>query len=219
MRLDVTPAMRQLMEDAGCSDLDGSTISWSDLKAIYARSDYATRNISLRSVCKGSSIVVSKSDNKCTAMTMSAARRALKPTESTIESRTESSKPPKLISHLQDLQNRLDQKEYDRMIRDVTVRERRAEAEKDTSLSTYKEQMRFGAHVIAMMAVFFLVGYFASFRVVTSEALRVLCGIFGMFTAMVVETTLFIFKDTRDVQRVKETQGENISPSSKVKIT
>ncbi len=200
MRLVVTPAIRRLLEDARHPCPDDPTISWSDLKAAYARSDYAARQRSLRSVCRGSSIALDALD------ALDAETRPPSPSVATcgsdesmmMRSATSSTKSEDLQSHLRALQNRLDQKLYDRMVRDVTVEERCAEAARHVSFSSYKEQMRFGAHVISMMVVFFIFGYVAATRVVTSDALRVLCGVVGMFAAMVMETALFIFREARE---------------------
>lgn len=202
--------MRDLLADAGHSCPEETTVSWSDLKAAYARSDYAERRVSLRSVCHGSSIAFG---NETSPHSSSSPHVAIQSSDSTTSTKAAPTKSPDLIRHLQDLQNRLDQKLYDRMVRDVTSAERRAEAAKDVSLSSYKEQMRFGAHVISMMAVFFLFGYFACVRVVPSEALRVLCGVVCMFAAMVMETVLFIFKDARDAQ------SANTAPRGAIGVT
>jgi len=197
MRLVVTQTIRQLMEDAGHPYPDDSTVSWSDLKEAYARSDYAARQVSLRSVCRGSSIAFDAD---------TPARHSSSATGNSDEPLPKcrampSTKSQELRDHLQALQNRLDQRLYDHMVRDVTAQERCAEAAKDVSFSNYKEQMRFGAHVISMMVVFFLFGYFAATHVVASDAFRVLCGAVGMFAAMVMETALFIFRDARELDR------------------
>jgi hypothetical protein len=194
MRLAVTPAIRQLMDDVGHKELDevgaeDATVAWNDLKQMYARSDYAARYVPLRLVCKGSSIAFDRPGGKCNGA-------------------SSSQKSEELVKHLEELRKQLDQKLYDRMVRDVTARERHAEAARGTSLAVYKEQMRFGAHVVSMMAVFFLFGYFASSRVVASDAFRVLCGALGMFAAMVMETMLFIIRDTKQHDGGAEKPGE-----------
>lgn len=195
MRLVVTDEMRKLLVAANLPDVDpgAATVSWRNLAAAYERSDYASRHVSLRSVCRGSEVAFERSDYAPTRGNgnggPSSSARRTKPFEKSSE----------VTTLLEELQRRLDQKRYDHMVRDVTARERRAEAAKDSSLSAYKEQMRFAAHVISMMAVFFLMGYFASHRVFPdSDAARLLCGVVGMFAAMVVETLLFTIKDARE---------------------
>lgn len=203
MRLVVTPTIRQLMEDAGHPCRDDSTVSWSDLKAAYARSDYAARQLSLRSVCRGSSIAF-EGDTRVPRSSSTMPVTSVAAMSNDSETKAKKNAPTKsqeLRSHLQQLQNRLDQRLYDRMVRDVTAQERCADAAREVSFFNYKEQMRYGAHVISMMVVFFLIGYFAAARVVASDALRVLCGVVGMFAAMVMETALFIFRDARDTGR------------------
>ena len=195
MRLVVTEEMRKLLVAANLPDGDpgAATVSWRNLAAAYELSDYASRHVSLRSVCRGSEVAFERADYAPTGGNgnggPSSSARRTNPFEKSSE----------LTTLLDELQRRLDQKRYDHMVRDVTARERRAEAARDTSLSAYKEQMRFGAHVISMMAVFFLMGYFASHRVFPdSAAARLLCGVVGMFAAMVVETLLFAIKDARE---------------------
>ena len=196
MRLVVTPLMRQLLRDAEHPDIDPgiTTISWRDLTAAYEQSDYAARNVSLRSLCLGSEVVFERIDYA----PMASSNNLKSSRGDRIRRNTASEKSPELASLLEELQRRLEQRRYDDMVRDVTARERLAEAAKDTSLSAYKEQLRFGAHVISMMAVFSLLGYFASFRLFPQAdrvAARLLCGVVGMFTAMVVETVLFVIRD------------------------
>lgn len=77
-------------------------------------------------------------------------------------------KTPELVAHLESLQRKLDQQRYDTMVKDVTEAERRAKEAADSSLVTYKDQLRFGVHVITMMGAFFVFGYVGSGSMVSS---------------------------------------------------
>lgn len=77
-------------------------------------------------------------------------------------------KSPELVKHLEELQKRLDQRLYDDMVKDVTEEERKLKEKYDNGLSTYKDQLRYGAHVMSMMAAFFAFGYVASLTVFSS---------------------------------------------------
>lgn len=77
-------------------------------------------------------------------------------------------KSPKLVKHLEELQKKLDQRLYDEMVKDVTEGERKLKEKYDYGLSTYKDQLRYGAHVMSMMAAFFAFGYVASLTVFSS---------------------------------------------------
>lgn len=152
------------------SDTD-DTIEWNELKSIYRASGYAEKGISLEDVCQGGGIYTGKQDE------------------------VPSTKSPELVQHLEKLQRALDQKQYDQMVRSVTSKEK-----KDVSgFHTYKEQMRYGAHVVSMMAVFFAFGYALGWRLFDSMAYRAVCGIISMFIAMVLECLLFILRFSKDV--------------------
>lgn len=153
------------------------TISWDELKDLYMQSGYASRGIRLKTICQGSSIEPDKTVS--------------------LGSVGGQKKSPELVKHLEQLQRRLDQKLYDDMVKDVTVGERRAREQEGVSFRGYTEQMRFGAHVVSMMAVFFMFGYMASYRLFESESHRILCGIVLMFCGMVMETVLLCLKENK----------------------
>lgn len=180
MRLRINRGISKLIHDVrgkgaeeSCST-DQETISWDDLKELYRQSTYASRGIRLKDVCQGSSIY----------FPASAAQK--KP-----------GKSPELVKHLDTLQRKLEQKQYDAMVKDVTAGERRAREQEGVSFGGYKEQIRFGAHVMSMMAVFFMFGYSASYRVFQSQSHRILCGIVLMFCGMIMETILLILKENK----------------------
>lgn len=150
------------------------TIEWDELKRIYKASGYAEKSISLEDVCRGGGIYTGE-QNKVPPST----------------------KSPQLVRHLEKLQKALDQKRYDEMVRCVTSKEKKWED--STGFHSYREQMRYGAHVISMMGVFFAFGYALGWRLFDSMAYRAVCGIVSMFIAMVLECVLFILRSSRDV--------------------
>lgn len=187
MKLRVTESISTLIHDVEKNDLDvdgienQETISWDNLKELYRRSGYASKGIRLRAICQGSSIELPK-----------------------VRVRRTDGKSPELIKHLDQLQRRLDQKRYDAMVKDVTAGERVARQRETFSFSGYKEYMRFGAHVLSMMAVFFMFGYAASYRIFHAESLRILTGIVLMFCGMVMETILLVIKENKGSSKPKK---------------
>ncbi len=187
MKLRVTASISKLIDDVKkeerCSEevSQQETVSWDELKELYMRSGYASRGITLKSVCQGSSIDLPKAKVRRT-----------------------DGKSAELVRHLEMLQRQLEQKQYDAMVKDVTVGERLAREREELSFSGYKEYMRFGVHVMSMMAVFFMFGYAASYRVFHTESLRILCGVVLMFCGMVMETILLVIKENKIPPRVKK---------------
>lgn len=180
MRLRVTESISKLIRDVEKEDrssddvIHQETVTWNELKELYTRSGYASRGITLKRVCHGSSIDFPR-----------------------VRRRRTDGKSPELVRHLEMLQRQLDQKQYDAMVKDVTAGERLARERHDMSFSGYKDYMRFGVHVMSIMAVFFMVGYAASYRVFHSESLRILCGVVLMFCGMVMETILLVIKENK----------------------
>jgi len=150
------------------------TIEWDELKRIYKASGYAEKGISLEDVCRGGGIYTGE-QNKVPPSTKSA----------------------QLVRHLEKLQKALDQKRYDEMVRCVTSKEKKWK--ESAGFHSYREQMRYGAHVLSMMAVFFAFGYALAWRLFDSMAYRAVCGIVSMFIAMVLECVLFILRFSKDV--------------------
>lgn len=173
-------------------DTEQKTILWDELKTLYGKSDYQSRGITLRSICQGSSIHLA-------AMSKNHEGRA-------------PGKSPELIKHLADLQRRLDQKLYNDMVNDITIRERHAREHEHVSFRTYKDQLRYGVHVISMMVVFFIFGYTASYRVFHSDGYRLLCGIVLMFCGMIMETLLLVLKENKAdfSTQIEKKNGMNI---------
>lgn len=81
-------------------------------------------------------------------------------------------KSSELQAHLDMLQRKLDQERYDKMVWEVIQPEREAAAAAEGGLHTYKAQMSYGMHVLAMMAAFYLFGHFAG-RAITSNPVYV----------------------------------------------
>ncbi|EFJ24618.1 hypothetical protein SELMODRAFT_271067 [Selaginella moellendorffii] len=100
-------------------------------------------------------------------------------------------KPKELQERLQKLQELADQKAYKDLVKDVVK-----ENEEMVPLSTYKDQIGFGLHVIVTMFTGFLLG-FALFRSQFEESvvLHVAGGLIGLFAGMILETVLFIVRD------------------------
>ena len=81
-----------------------------------------------------------------------------------------SGKPPGLQAHLDRLRVKLEQHQYDAMVADVTEGERRAKEASEGGLATYRQQISFGLHVLAMMGAFYLFGHLAGMAITTNRA-------------------------------------------------
>ena len=55
------------------------------------------------------------------------------------------------------------------MVADVTVGERKAAAASEGGFVTYKQQISFGIHVIAMMAAFYMFGHLAGMAITPNK--------------------------------------------------
>ncbi|KAL4859082.1 hypothetical protein ACK3TF_000861 [Chlorella vulgaris] len=190
MKLRVTPALLQLLHDAGsdptlphelkaqaaaaCVAGAGGSVEWGAIKAIVHHSKQqkgADAVPPLDELCRGSSI----------AFPQPRKREAM---------------PPELQRRLQQLKARLEQQQYDAMVADVTQDERRAAALREGSLATYRQQISFGIHILAMMAAFYAFGHVAGMALSSNRAMHPLFGLVGMVLAMLLETVLYILRTT-----------------------
>ncbi|KAG0460611.1 hypothetical protein HPP92_020518 [Vanilla planifolia] len=99
-------------------------------------------------------------------------------------------KSEELKKRLKKLADMAERKEYDELVKDVAPR-----MEKTEPLSSYKDQIGFGLHVVLIMFTGYLIG-FASFRALFnhSEAMNAAGGILGIVCGMLLETVLFIIR-------------------------
>uniref|UniRef100_A0A0D6R5B2 ATPase, vacuolar ER assembly factor, Vma12 n=1 Tax=Araucaria cunninghamii TaxID=56994 RepID=A0A0D6R5B2_ARACU len=109
-----------------------------------------------------------------------------------LESPKPREKSKELKERLQRLQEMADRKAYDALVRDVTLKE-----EDKEYFSSYKDQLGFGLHVIAVMFTGYLVGYMA-FRALFGHdsVMSVAGGILGLVSGMLLETILFIVRSS-----------------------
>ncbi|PSC76566.1 Thymic stromal cotransporter [Micractinium conductrix] len=105
-------------------------------------------------------------------------------------------KPPELQKRLDEARAKLEQQQYDRMVRDVTQHERAAAAAREGGLSSYRQQMSFGVHVLAMMAAFYAFGHAAGMGITSNKTAHPFVGLLFMVCALVLETTLYIIRTT-----------------------
>lgn len=103
---------------------------------------------------------------------------------------------PEFKARLAKLQAEVENKQYQNMVADVTIAERRA-AEKEGLLPTTRLQLSFGLHVLAMMGTFYAMGYYAGRFLNQNELWATLWGVAGMASALLLETTLLIIRTNR----------------------
>lgn len=167
-------------------------VPWLWLKCLSAELSKATsEELWLHTACKGSQLV------------LQAPRRRDKSKE--------------LQARLLKLQENVDQASYNRMVSEVTKKERAAEALRSGALQTYKQQISFGLHVIVMMGTFYAVGHVAGTAMSPKTSVRAACGLTGMVLAMLVETVLLMLETSRFEQpkRAKTTKKPSTAnPSS-----
>lgn len=105
-------------------------------------------------------------------------------------------KSEELKARLRKLADLAERSEYEELVKDITPRKNTNEP-----FSSYKDQLGFGLHVVAIMFTGYLVGYFA-FRALfgQSPVMNVAGGIFGLVCGMLLETLLFIIR-TSDIMQ------------------
>mmetsp|Transcript_8917 Transcript_8917/g.29488 ORF Transcript_8917/g.29488 Transcript_8917/m.29488 type:complete len:212 (+) Transcript_8917:58-693(+) len=107
-------------------------------------------------------------------------------------------KPPELVARLKRLQEAEDQRKYDSMVEDVTKAEREAVAiAEGGGMRTYKEQLGFGLHVIAMMGTCFAIGHVGARGLRDDPVIRMLAGVLGAAMGLLIETLLLIIRSSR----------------------
>lgn len=167
------PAVQELRAAAGVGATAGA-VEWDTLKAVAdaARQRKGAEAVpSLEQLCRGSCIVFPQ--------------RPKGP-----------GKPPELQRRLDELRACLEQQQYDRMVSDVTQGERKAAALREGGLSTYRQQMSFGVHILAMMGAFYAFGHVAGMGITRNKAVHPFIGLLFMVSALVLETVLFIIRTT-----------------------
>ncbi|PRW59541.1 Vacuolar ER assembly isoform 1 [Chlorella sorokiniana] len=187
MLLRVTPQLRALLQQAAGDESlpqdlreaaaagaasGATTVPWDTVKAVVRHTHErkgADAAPSLQQVCAGSGIAFA-------------------------QPRKPAGKPPELAKRLEELKARLEQQQYDAMVADVTQEERRAAAVREGGLVTYKQQISFGVHVLAMMAAFYAFGHVAGMAVTGNRAVHPFIGLLFMVGALVLETVLFIIR-------------------------
>ncbi|KAL3679594.1 hypothetical protein R1sor_022550 [Riccia sorocarpa] len=107
-------------------------------------------------------------------------------------------KSEELKARLQKLQEALEQKAYDELVKDVITKSSDSDPE---MFSTFKEQLGLGLHVVVTMFTGFAFGYYifrSQFR--DNPAAQAAGGAFGLIVGLLLETLLFI---VRDAQKTK----------------
>ena len=92
--------------------------------------------------------------------------------------RQPSTKSPELQAHLDKLRLKLEQDKYDAMVAEVTIHEREAAAASEGGFVTYKQQISFGIHVLAMMGAFYLFGHLAGMAMTRNKTYVSNCNYF-----------------------------------------
>lgn len=110
------------------------------------------------------------------------------------EDRKPSGKPPELSARLEHLKRQLEQEQYDEMVADVIRQEQMAKEASEGGLVTYRQQLSFGLHVIAMMAAFYAFGHVAGIAITSNKAAHPIYGLALMVVALFMETMLFVIR-------------------------
>ncbi|KAI7844614.1 hypothetical protein COHA_001706 [Chlorella ohadii] len=187
MLLRLTPQLRQVLQEAAGDESlpkdlreaaaagaasGAAAVPWDTVKTVVRHAQErkgADAAPSLEQVCAGSGIAFP-------------------------EPRKPAGKPPELVKRLEELKARLEQQRYDAMVADVTQDEQRAAAAREGGLVTYKQQISFGVHVLAMMAAFYAFGHVAGMAITSNRAAHPFIGLLFMVGALVMETVLFIIR-------------------------
>eukprot|EP00897_Mesotaenium_endlicherianum_P001587 jgi/Mesen1/1456/ME000132S00396 len=111
-------------------------------------------------------------------------------------------KSKELTERLAKLKEAEERRQYRELVKDVTLQERRLEDRE--YLSTYKDQLGFGIHVVAIMATGFVAGYVGMKALYPDQmALRALGGVLGLVAGMFVEVFLFIIHSMRAEEQME----------------
>lgn len=123
-------------------------------------------------------------------------------------------KSEELKARLKKLEDIAERKAYQELVKDIAPKEDVTEP-----FSSYKDQLGFGLHVLVTMFTGYLVGY-AAFRALFdhSPAMNAAGGILGLVGAMLVETFLFIIRnsdlDSNKTKRSNQKPRSSFSTSS-----
>lgn len=102
-------------------------------------------------------------------------------------------KSEELLARLEKLQDMVDRKAYNDIVKDVARNE-----EEPEYFSSFKDQLGLGLHVIVTMFTGYLVGYaFFRSQFAGNPVLHAAGGIVGMVIGMLVETLLFIIRSSK----------------------
>ena len=93
------------------------------------------------------------------------------------------------------LRSRAAEREYQALVQDVTRNER--EERERVPVSSALREVGFGVHVLTVMAACFVASLIAGRRAFTEPAAQVLFAAAGMLVALLVETGLFVIRDSR----------------------
>ncbi|KAJ3681693.1 hypothetical protein LUZ60_014266 [Juncus effusus] len=118
-------------------------------------------------------------------------------------------KSEELKARLRKLAEMQEQREYAELVKDVAPKKDEYEP-----FSSYKDQIGFGLHVVAVMFTGYLVGY-ATFRALFNHnpIMNAAGGILGLVGGMLLETVLFIIRASN-----QDMKANKSSSNSRVKI-
>lgn len=103
-------------------------------------------------------------------------------------------KSPELQARLAKLQAALEQQHYDRMVHDVTEKERAAATAAEGLFRSFKDQLSFGIHVLVMMGTFYALGHVAGRGLSLKTSVHAACGLVGLVLALLLESVLLIIR-------------------------
>lgn len=104
-------------------------------------------------------------------------------------------KSPELIKRLEELQGKLDDQQYRKMVQGVARREFAAQ-ETFTLLPTFRLQASFAIQVILTMAVFYILGHSAGKAVSDEQVVHALGGVAGLAFGLLMETVLWMIRSS-----------------------
>ena len=171
----LTEETRALLSSSGpCSS---TTIRWPLLKSIVEEMNRKGGGYRLHELCKGSSLSYPQPPP-----------RPLRPKE--------------LDERNKILQDRLDEKQYQGWVADVTQKERAADElrEEASLLPTFRLQVGFTMHLIVTMGTFYAIFYVASIYIGVDRihpAWTHLAGVAGLTFGLLLETLLLIIRSNR----------------------
>eukprot|EP01121_Diplochlamys_sp_Union-15-3_P012601 TRINITY_DN3794_c0_g1_i2.p1 TRINITY_DN3794_c0_g1~~TRINITY_DN3794_c0_g1_i2.p1 ORF type:complete len:154 (+),score=37.87 TRINITY_DN3794_c0_g1_i2:162-623(+) len=123
---------------------------------------------------------------------------------------------PVLIKRLQQLQHEAENRKYGKMVGNIAISKREAEALAANDLKDAWAQMSIGLNIIISIITMFVFGYFVCRYYYGNQALAIIVGALSGIATLMVESVLFVIRGSRlekeIIQREREEKKQLFSP-------